>query len=106
MDCYVNANFAGLWNSEDEQDPICVKSGTGFLIMFMGCPFTWVSKLQTQIALSTMESEYIALSQSMREFIGIREVIKEIQTFVVSGKTRIPAFWTFSKAFVLDQIAS
>jgi len=46
--------------------------------MFMGCPLTWVSKLQTQIALSTMESEYIALSQSMRELIGIHEVIKEI----------------------------
>jgi len=106
VDCYVDANFAGLWNSEDDQDPICVKSQTGFLIMFMGCPLTWVSKLQTQIALSTMELEYIALSQSMREIFGILEVIKEIQTFVVSGKTRTPAFQTFSKAFFLDPIAS
>ena len=46
-------------------------------------------KLQTQITLSTMESEYIALSQSMRELIGIGEVIKkEIQTFIVSGKPK------------------
>jgi hypothetical protein len=106
VDCYVDADFAGLWNSENDQDPICVKSRTGYLIMFMGCPLTWVSKLQTQIALSTMESEYIALSQSMRELIGIREVIKEIQTFVISGKTRTPIFRTFSKAFTLDTIAS
>jgi len=62
VDYYVDADFAGLWNSEDDQDPICVKSRTGFLIMFMGCPLTWAFKLQTQIALSTMESEYIALS--------------------------------------------
>ena len=72
--------------------------------MFMGCPLTWVSKLQTQM--SAMESEYIALSQSMRELIGIHEVIKEFLTFVVSGKYRTPAFRTFSKAFVLDQISS
>ena len=106
VDCDVDVNFAGLWNSENDQDPICVKSRTGFLIMNMGCPLTWVSKLQNQIALSTMESENIALSQSMRELIGICEVIKEIQTFDVSGKIRTPAFRTFSKAFVLDPIAS
>ena len=54
--------------------------------MFMGCPLTWVSKLQTQIALNTMEVEYIALSQSMRELIAIREVLREIQTYIISGK--------------------
>ena len=61
VDCYVDADFAGLWKSEDSQDPICVKSRSGHVIMFMGYPLQWQSKLQTQIALSTMESEYIAL---------------------------------------------
>ena len=70
----------------------------------MGCLLTWVSKLQTQIALSTMESEYIALSQSMRELIAIREVLKEIQTYVISGKTQKTIFRTHSKAFTLDTI--
>ena len=46
--------------------------------MFMDCPLLWISKLQTQIALSTMESEYIALSHSMRELIAIREILKEL----------------------------
>ena len=32
---YVDADFAGLWNIEPDQDPICVKSRTGFFIMFM-----------------------------------------------------------------------
>ena len=79
VDCYVDADFAGLWNVEPDQDPICVKSRTGFLIMFMGCPLTWVSKLQTQIVLSTMEAEYIALSQSMRELIAIREIVLPVE---------------------------
>ena len=51
-----------------------------------------------------MEVEYIALSQSMCELIGIIEVIKEIQTFVNSGKTQNPKCFTHSKSFVLDDI--
>ena len=38
----------------------------------------WVSKLQTEIALSTVEAEYVALSQSMRDLIALREIQKEI----------------------------
>ena len=104
VDCYVDADFAGLWNVEQDQDPLCVKSRAGYLIMFMGCPLTWVSKLQTQIALSTMEAEYIALSQSMRDLIAIREVIQEIQTFVIAGKVKPIQFSTHSKTFTLDKI--
>jgi hypothetical protein len=65
LDCYVDADFAGLWNHEDDQDPVCVKSRTGYVITLGGCPVLWVSKLQTEIALSTLESEYIALSQAI-----------------------------------------
>ena len=43
----------------------------------MECLFSWSSKLQTQIALSTMEREYIALSQAMRELIACREILKD-----------------------------
>lgn len=65
VDCYADADFAGLWGSENAQDPTCVKSRTGYVLVVAGCPVTWVSKLQTEIALSTMEAEYIALSQAM-----------------------------------------
>ena len=40
VDSYVNEDFAGLWNVEPDQDPVCVKSRTGYLIMFMGYPLT------------------------------------------------------------------
>ena len=78
VDCYVDADFAGLWKSEDDQDPVCVKSRTGYVLEFAGCPLTWTSKLQTEIALSTMESEYIALSQAMRELIPTRRIVDEV----------------------------
>ena len=59
--------FAGLWKVENDQDPISVKSKLGHVIMFMGCPLQWSSKLQTQIALSTLDAEYIALSHTLRD---------------------------------------
>ena len=35
FDCYVDADFEGLWNVEQDRDPLCVKSRTVYLIMFM-----------------------------------------------------------------------
>lgn len=78
IDCYVDADFAGLWKREDDQNPLCVKSRTGYLITLGGCPLTWTSKMQTEIAMSTMEAEYIALSHSMRELIPIRALVEEM----------------------------
>ena len=57
---------------------MCVKSRTGFCLTLGGCPVIWVSKLQTEVALSTTEAEYIALSQSMRELIPLRRMLQEI----------------------------
>ena len=95
--CYVDADFGGLWGTEDGQDPISVKSRTGFVIMFMGCPLLFVSKLQSQLALSTMEAEYIALSHSMRELIGIRQILKDIHTYVLSDTICHPTYTTKHK---------
>ena len=43
-----------------------------------GIPVTWGSKLQTEIALSTTESEYIALSSAMSEVIPFMGLMKDI----------------------------
>ena len=47
LDCYVDADFAGLYGHEDSQDPTSVKSRTGYVLIFGGCPLLWCSKLQT-----------------------------------------------------------
>jgi hypothetical protein len=98
VDCYVDADFGGLFSVEDKQDPISVKSRTGYVITYRGAPLMWASKMQTQVALSTMEAEYIALSQSMHDLIPIREVLKEmmIQVFEVEPKI---TYHSHSKAF-------
>ena len=50
------------------------------MIFFWGYPITWVSELQTEVALSTTEAEYIASSHCMRELIPFRNLILELQT--------------------------
>ena len=74
----MDADFAGGWKDGDHDSPESVLSRTGFVIMYAGCPITWGSKLQTEIALSTAESEYIALSTAMREVIPFLGLMQEI----------------------------
>jgi hypothetical protein len=40
----------------------------------------WSSKLQTEIALSTTEAEYIALSQATRDLIPMQSLLHELST--------------------------
>jgi hypothetical protein len=78
VDCYPDADFAGLYNHEDSQDPHCVRSRTGYVILLAGCPVLWKSKLQTEIALSTMEAEYVALGQSCKDLFPLLDQINEL----------------------------
>ena len=59
-------------------DVSTAKSRTGYIIMYAKCPLLWASKLQTMVALSTTEAEYMALSQALRETIPMMNLIKEI----------------------------
>jgi hypothetical protein len=38
IDCYPDADFAGLLKYEDSQDPHCVCSWTGYVITLALCP--------------------------------------------------------------------
>ena len=46
--------------------------------MYCGCPIHWVSKLQSKIALSTTEAEYIALSMCLRDLLPMRTMLAEL----------------------------
>jgi hypothetical protein len=78
LNCYVDADFAGMFTSSDPNDPKSVKSRSGFIITLGGAPVAWMSKLQTETALSTMEAEYIALSQALRVLLPLRTILNEV----------------------------
>ncbi len=54
-------------------DPVCVKSRTGCVIMIANCPIIWQSKLQSETALSTMEAEIVALAHSCCKLFTIMD---------------------------------
>jgi hypothetical protein len=78
FNCSVDADFAGGFGYEDSSDPICVKSRSGWVFTFGDAPVHWKSTLQSTISLSTVESEYVALSMALREFLPMRKTAQEI----------------------------
>ena len=78
VDCYADTYFAGLWGHEDPQDPICARSRTIFVVTFSNCYLLWMSKLRTEIALSTLHSDYVALSHYIRALLPLKSLIKEV----------------------------
>ena len=80
LECFVDADFAGGWSSGEYKNPEFVLSRTVFVIVYAGYPLTWSSKLQTEIALSTTESEHIVLSQAMQETIPFMNLMVEVKS--------------------------
>ncbi len=63
FECYCNADFSGNWNKHLVPfDPSTAKSHSGWIVFYEGCPVIWASKFQTQVALSSIEAEYITMS--------------------------------------------
>jgi len=57
--CYVDADNASDINTR--------RSTTGCVFLFEGAPLVWFSKKQTCIAMSSTESEYVALAEAGKE---------------------------------------
>jgi Reverse transcriptase (RNA-dependent DNA polymerase) len=75
---WVDADFCGLWNKETApDDPSTARSRTGYVITYAGCPVAWISRLQTEVAHSSTEAEYVALSQALRDCIPMIELLEE-----------------------------
>ncbi|KAH9789507.1 Integrase catalytic domain-containing protein [Citrus sinensis] len=67
---YVDSDFAGDLDKR--------KSITGYVFALAGAAVSWVSKLQTVVALSTTEAEYMAATQACKEAIWIQRLLEEL----------------------------
>ena len=80
FEVHVDCDFAGNWVKEDAlNDPSTAKSRTGYIISYGGCPVVWASKLQTEVVLSSTESEYVGLSESLRIAIMMMNLLSEMK---------------------------
>ncbi len=76
IDTYPDANFAGMYGYEHHDNPSCVTSWTGYVINVANFPVMWQSKLQTEMALSSIEAESVAISHCARELIPIMQMVE------------------------------
>ena len=86
-DTYADASFVGVWNTTWSDELSSVISRTDYFILYDNCTIIWCSKLMTEITLSITESEYVALSQSMRDVIPLLDLLKEISEVITSEDT-------------------
>ena len=59
-------------------DPTSVRGRSGFLFTIGGCPISWLSKLQSETAMSTMEAEYVAMSTAAKDLIPLKRIIEAV----------------------------
>ena len=76
--CYMNADFAGLHGRDPQEMPTSACSCTGYIMFFGGCPLLWKSQLQTETALSTFHTEYVALAAAMHQLIVVQRVLQDL----------------------------
>jgi hypothetical protein len=63
---YVDADFTGNWSKDSSAwDVDMARSQAGYITTYAGCPIYWSSRLMMEVALSTMEAEFIAASESL-----------------------------------------
>ena len=94
MDCYVDSDFAGLWNVEDKSSPESVRSRAGYVICVCNCPIMWKSQLMVPLACSTMQAEYNALSMAMKDVIPLQELFQTVGASVGIGNDHLTQFKT------------
>jgi hypothetical protein len=70
LQCYSDADWAG--------DKDKLRSTSGTVVLLAGGAVSWISRLQSVAAQSTMEAEYIAASHSGRELMFVRNQLGEL----------------------------
>ena len=63
FEAYDDAHFCGNWyRPTARDDTLTAKSQSGYVLIYSEGPIVWASKLQTDIALSSTEENYVYLS--------------------------------------------
>ncbi|CAL3972652.1 unnamed protein product [Diplocarpon coronariae] len=87
---YCDANYAGDIGS--------AKSTTGYSFYLANCLFSWKSKLQSIIAQSTTEAEYIAINSAAKEAVYIKQILLELGFYI---QNKLPLYTDNNRALLL-----
>ncbi|GKD76280.1 hypothetical protein Tco_1334562 [Tanacetum coccineum] len=67
---YVDSDYAGDLDGS--------KSTTGYVFTLFGGTVSWVSKLQSVVAMSTTEAEYVVAAQASKEAVWLKMLLEEL----------------------------
>jgi hypothetical protein len=67
---YVDADYAGEVDDK--------RSTTGYVFTLSGGPICWKSTLQSIVAMSTTEAEYMAVAEAAKEALWLKGLVKEL----------------------------
>lgn len=76
--CSQNNKVEGFIDSDWASCPETRRSTGGYLFTLSGAAITWQSKRQLTVARSSMESEYVALSNGAQEAVWLGRLLREI----------------------------
>ena len=80
LNCWSDADFAGLYNVDPPQEVSSAKSRMGYIIKLGGCVVVSKSQLISCVCLATAEAEYYSLSHCLRVPLPIRRTLEELAT--------------------------
>jgi hypothetical protein len=90
MEVHVDADFIGNWDPAESHERDTARSRHGYVISYLGCPILWKSQLQTEVTLSSTESEYVGLSSALRDAIPIMNLLKEMKEHKIPTVSKTP----------------
>src|ERR1700678_1515334 len=68
---YVDADYGGCRDTR--------RSTSGYVFIMASGPVTWSSKRQTTVTLSTVEAEYVAMSQCAQQMVWMQSWLSEVE---------------------------
>ena len=87
---YCDTDYAG--------DISTAKSTLGWIFYIAGGPISWKSKLQSIIAQSTTEAEYIAINSATKEAVFIKQLMTELDIY---NQAKFPVYTDNNGALAL-----
>jgi hypothetical protein len=80
LDLHVDADYSGNWDKEiAATDPATAQSRHGYILFYCGMPLFWASQLQSIIALSTTEAEYVGMSKALQDALPVVWILQEMK---------------------------
>lgn len=98
IETYVDADWAG--NVDDR------RSVSGSIVYVGKSPVLWGSKRQEAVATSTMESEYYALSESMKDTLMIKHLLEELLIKTENSALQVPIVFCDNQAAIATSLSN